>query len=65
MTRILRYERGIQRDLKRLDAAAQARILSVLERFAATGDPRLDSRTRAAALPAAARTVTKSAVNQH
>ena len=38
MKRELRYEGRIQKDLKRLDADTQARILSTLERFAATGE---------------------------
>ncbi len=38
MNRALRYEGRIYKDLKRLDADTQARILSALERFAATGD---------------------------
>ena len=38
MKRALRYERRILKDLKRLDSENQARILSALERFAATGD---------------------------
>ena len=38
MKRALRYEGRIQKDLKRLDADTQGRILSALERFAATGD---------------------------
>ncbi len=38
MKRTLRYEGRIHKDLKRLDAGTQARILSALERFAATGD---------------------------
>ena len=38
MKRALRYEGRIQKDLKRLDADTQARILSALERFAATGE---------------------------
>ena len=38
MKRALRYEGRIHKDLKQLDADTQARILSALERFAATGD---------------------------
>jgi mRNA-degrading endonuclease RelE of RelBE toxin-antitoxin system len=38
MKRALRYEGRILKDLKRLDSENQARILSALERFAATGD---------------------------
>ncbi|HEY6340563.1 MAG TPA: type II toxin-antitoxin system RelE/ParE family toxin [Bryobacteraceae bacterium] len=38
MKRELHYEGRIQKDLKRLDADTQARILSTLERFAATGE---------------------------
>jgi hypothetical protein len=38
MKRELRYEGRILRDLKRLDRETQTRILSALERFAATGD---------------------------
>jgi hypothetical protein len=37
MKRELHYEGRILKDLKRLDADTQARILSMLERFAATG----------------------------
>ena len=37
MKRALRYEGRFQRDFKRLDFDTQARILSALERFAATG----------------------------
>jgi mRNA-degrading endonuclease RelE of RelBE toxin-antitoxin system len=36
--RALRYGGRIHRDLKRLDAGAQTRVLSALERFAATGE---------------------------
>ena len=38
MKRALRYEGRIHKDLKRLDAETQARILSALEGFAATGE---------------------------
>ena len=38
MKRGLRYEGRIQKDLKRLGADTQARILAALERFAATGE---------------------------
>jgi mRNA-degrading endonuclease RelE of RelBE toxin-antitoxin system len=38
MKRALRYEGRIYKDLKRLDANTQVRILSALERFAASGD---------------------------
>jgi len=38
MKRALRYKARIQRELKRLDPDTQSRILSALERFAATGD---------------------------
>jgi mRNA-degrading endonuclease RelE of RelBE toxin-antitoxin system len=38
MKRALRYEGRIHKDLKRLDAGTQVRILSALEGFAATGD---------------------------
>ena len=38
MRRELRYEGRIQKDLKRLDAGTQRRILSALERFAAAGE---------------------------
>jgi hypothetical protein len=44
MKRELRYAGRIQKDLKRLDAATQIRILSALERFAAT---EIDSRGEA------------------
>jgi mRNA-degrading endonuclease RelE of RelBE toxin-antitoxin system len=36
--RELRYASRIQKDMKRLEAEAQVRILSALERFAATGE---------------------------
>ena len=38
MKRELRYEGRIVKDLKRLDAGAQVRILAALERFAAAGE---------------------------
>jgi mRNA-degrading endonuclease RelE of RelBE toxin-antitoxin system len=38
MKRTLRYEGRVHRDLKRLDVEAQTRILTALERLAATGD---------------------------
>jgi mRNA-degrading endonuclease RelE of RelBE toxin-antitoxin system len=38
MKRSLRYEGRVLKDLKRLDAGVQARILSALERLAATGE---------------------------
>lgn len=38
MKRSLRYTGRIRRDLKRLDAGVQSRILAALEQFAATGD---------------------------
>ena len=38
MKRALRYEGRMRRDLKRLDPATQARILSALEHFAVTGE---------------------------
>ncbi len=38
MTRRLRYEGRILKDLKRLDSGAQERILSALDRLARTGD---------------------------
>src|SRR5690349_13363971 len=38
MKRELRYAGRIPKDLKRLDSETQTRILSALERFAATGD---------------------------
>ena len=38
MKRALRYEGRIRKDLKRLDVQTQSRILSALERLAATGD---------------------------
>lgn len=38
MKRALRYEGRVNKDLRRLDPDTQARILSALERFAATGE---------------------------
>jgi mRNA-degrading endonuclease RelE of RelBE toxin-antitoxin system len=38
MKREPRYEGRVLKDLKRLDSETQRRILSALERFAATGD---------------------------
>jgi mRNA-degrading endonuclease RelE of RelBE toxin-antitoxin system len=38
VTRALRYEARIHKDLKRLDPDTQSRILSALARFAATGN---------------------------